>query len=180
MQELPQSLIHTALAHKATIAVAESCTGGRIAAEITTVSGASAAFLGAVVAYDNAVKHTLLGVPRETLDQFGAVSAETAYAMANGVRHALGATHGLATTGIAGPTGATTSKPVGRVYIAIATPAETRVERFQFTGSRNTVQRLATEAALRILLTSLFGAQPHQTPAAQAPSQSQPARPDAT
>ena len=179
MQQLVQTLINSAIAHKATLAVAESCTGGRIASEITAVSGASAIFLGGVIAYDNAVKHALLGVSQETLEKFGAVSAETAYAMANGVRNAIGATHAIATTGIAGPTGATHTKPVGRVYIALATAAETRVERFQFTGSRNTVQRLATDAALRILLTS-FGVQSRQTPAARAPSQSQSTPPGAT
>ena len=176
MQQLSQTLVHNALAHKATIAVAESCTGGRVAAEITAISGASAVFLGGVIAYANAVKHTLLGVPLEILDHFGAVSSETAHAMANGLRRAIGATHSIAITGIAGPTGATATKPVGRVYIALATATETRVERFQFTGSRGNIQRLATESALRILLTSLG----HQTPAHRAPSQSQSAQPDAT
>ncbi len=155
MQQLSNALINSALAHNATLAVAESCTGGRIAAELTAIPGSSTVFLGAIVAYANAIKHDLLHVPQETLDRHGAVSAETAHAMADGLRLVTGATHCLATTGIAGPTGATATKPLGRVYIALVTPKESRVERFQFTGTRHTIQRLATESALRILLTSL-------------------------
>jgi len=152
---LAQTVVNSALAHRATIALAESCTGGRVATEICGVTGASQVFPGGVVAYSNAVKHTLLGVPKEILDTCGAVSAECAHAMAEGARRVFGATHAVAITGIAGPAGATPTKPVGRVYVAVATPQETRVERFNFTGTRHAVQSQAAEAALRILLASL-------------------------
>jgi len=155
MHTLAQTVVNAALAHKATLALAESCTGGRVAAEICGVNGASEIFLGGVVAYSNAVKNSVLGVPQELLDTCGAVSAETAHAMAGGARRVLGATHCVAVTGIAGPTGATATKPVGRVYIAIALPQGTHVERFNFTGTRHAVQTQATEAALRILLAAL-------------------------
>ena len=155
MQQLAQSLVNTALARKAVIGLAESCTGGRVAAAITSVSGASSVFAGGVVAYSNEIKESLLGVRRGTLDEFGAVSAETALEMAEGVRRVTGASHCVSITGIAGPTGATLSKPVGRVYIGLATPHETRVERFQFTGTRQNIQTLATESAMRILMSVL-------------------------
>ncbi|MGH7787099.1 MAG: competence/damage-inducible protein A, partial [Candidatus Binatia bacterium] len=100
-------------ARGATVAVAESCTGGLIGHRLTDVPGSSAYVLGGIVAYSNAVKQAQLGVPAETLAQHGAVSCETAEAMARGVRRALGAGVGLATTGIAGPSGGTAEKPVG-------------------------------------------------------------------
>ena len=157
MQQLAQMVVHAALAHKATLAVAESCTGGRVASALTGVQGASEIFPGGVVAYANAVKQSVLGVPAEVLEQFGAVSAETAHAMAVGVKRVMNATHAIAITGIAGPTGATATKPVGRVYIGLVTPSETRIERFQFNGTRHAVQNMAAESALRILLGTLSG-----------------------
>ncbi|HLI52251.1 MAG TPA: nicotinamide-nucleotide amidohydrolase family protein, partial [Thermomicrobiaceae bacterium] len=101
-----------------TIATAESCTGGLIAHRITTVSGSSAYFVGGVVSYSNALKQKLLGVTEETLRTAGAVSRECALQMAGGVRRLTGATVGISSTGIAGPGGATPTKPVGLVYIA--------------------------------------------------------------
>jgi len=153
---LAQTAINAALKHRATFAFAESCTGGRAAADICAVSGASNVFLGGIVAYSNTVKRDLLGVPQEMLDTCGAVSAETAHAMALGVQRATGASYGVSVTGIAGPTGATATKPVGRVYIALASPDGTvRVERYNFNGTRQHVQTRAVEAATRILIKAL-------------------------
>lgn len=135
-----------------TLATAESCTGGLIAHRLTNVSGSSAYFLGSVVAYHNSVKHALLGVPEEVLAVHGAVSAETARDMASGVRKLLGATHGLAVTGVAGPTGGSADKPVGLVYLAVARQEGTTVIRRQFSGTREDIKSQSAETAIRLLL----------------------------
>lgn len=134
-----------------TVAVAESSTGGLIGHLLTEVPGSSAAFLGGVVAYHNDVKERLLGVPAETLERAGAVSEETVKAMAEGVRKLMGADIGVAVTGIAGPTGATTAKPVGLHYLALAAEGRLLCEWFLWSGSRSENKRLAAEAALRLL-----------------------------
>lgn len=131
-----------------TVAVAESCTGGLIGHRLTDVPGSSAYFVGGVVAYTNTVKRSLLGVRKETLVAHGAVSVETAEEMARGVRRALGATVGLATTGIAGPDGGTPEKPVGTVCIAIDGPSGTRSRRYQLWGTRDWVKLLTSQIAL--------------------------------
>lgn len=105
-----------------TLATAESCTGGNIAHRFTAMPGASDYFLGGVVAYSNEVKTALLGVDPDSLNRYGAVSRSVAEQMAEGVRRATGATYGISTTGIAGPTGGTPDKPVGTVWMAVATP----------------------------------------------------------
>ncbi len=133
------------------LAVAESCTGGRISAAITAVPGASRHFLGGIVAYENAVKLAQLGVPEETLERFGAVSEESALAMARGVRAALHAQIGLATTGIAGPEGGTPEKPVGTLCVAIADARGERAWTLQLRGDRAAIQARATTAALGLL-----------------------------
>jgi PncC family amidohydrolase len=137
---------------RATLATAESCTGGNVAARITSVPGASDYFLGGIVAYANDAKVNLLGVSQETLATRGAVSAECAREMAEGARRALGADLAVSTTGIAGPAGATARKPLGLVYIALAGPDGTQVEEFHFPGGRAVVTDAATEAALLMLL----------------------------
>jgi nicotinamide-nucleotide amidase len=134
-----------------TIAVAESCTGGRIAALLTAVPGSSRSFLGGIVAYDNAVKIAQLGVSEQTLAQFGAVSEEAVRAMARGARERLHASYAVSTTGIAGPDGGTPEKPVGLVWFAVDTGEETHVQRFNFRGDRDAVQRRATVMALGIV-----------------------------
>lgn len=134
-----------------TVAVAESSTGGLIGHLLTEVAGSSAAFLGGVVAYHNDVKQRLLGVPPEILEQAGAVSEEAAKAMAEGVRRLLGADIGLAVSGIAGPTGATPTKPVGLHYVALAAEKELLCQRFLWSASRSENKRAAAEAALRLL-----------------------------
>lgn len=134
------------------LATAESCTGGSVAARITSVAGASDYFLGGIVAYSNDAKVKLLGVSLETLATRGAVSAECAREMAEGARRALGADLAVSTTGIAGPGGATARKPVGLVYIALAGPDGVRAEEFHFPGGRAVITDAATEAALLMLL----------------------------
>lgn len=116
-----------------TISVAESCTGGGIGAAITDVSGASAVFPGGVIAYANAAKKSLLGVPEKVIIENGAVSAEVAIAMAEGVLAVFQSDISVAVTGIAGPAGGTEAKPVGLVYIATAQAGkDAKVEEFQF------------------------------------------------
>ncbi len=138
-----------------TVAAAESLTGGNVSARITAIAGSSAYFLGGIVAYSNAAKASLLGVSEETLATRGAVSAECAREMAEGARRAFGADVAIATTGIAGPGGATERKPVGLVYIALAGPDGVTTEEFHFPGGRAVVTDASAEAALLMLLRGL-------------------------
>jgi nicotinamide-nucleotide amidase len=156
-EETLESAVRDALlARGETIAVAESCTGGRIAAALTTMPGSSAVFHGGIVAYDNAVKERELDVPAATIAEHGAVSEETVRAMASGVRSRLGCSVGLATSGVAGPDGGSLAKPVGTVWFALASPDGTVVaERMQFRGDRNAVQARATTYALAFAWRSL-------------------------
>jgi nicotinamide-nucleotide amidase len=134
-----------------TVATAESCTGGMIAERLTAVPGASDVFVGSVVAYGDDVKRGTLDVPADVLARHGAVSAETAAAMAFGVRERLGADVAVAVTGIAGPTGGTDEKPVGLVYLHAETPESARGVEFQFPGDRDSIRRRATVTALHLL-----------------------------
>lgn len=141
----------------ATLAVAESCTGGALSASFTSMAGASDYFLGGVVSYSNDVKANVLGVSRDTLERYGAVSEETAVEMADGVRRLCGADYALSTTGIAGPTGGSEDKPVGTVWIGLATPNGTTARKFVFSKLRpQNIERFATAAAnmLRLELVS--------------------------
>ncbi|MBV9737365.1 MAG: competence/damage-inducible protein A [Candidatus Eremiobacteraeota bacterium] len=139
-----------------TLAVAESCTGGRVSARLTSVAGASRTFLGGVVSYDNVVKVDALGVPEELLAQFGAVSGEVVTAMAQGVRKRLGADVAIATTGIAGPDGGTPEKPVGLVWLAVADPERVETQQLHLQGSREIIQLRATVAALGLLWKTFY------------------------
>lgn len=135
-----------------TVAVAESCTGGRVAAALTSVPGSSQSFLGGVVAYDNSVKTRTLGVREQTLQRFGAVSEETALEMARGVRERLGTDYGISTTGVAGPSGGTPEKPVGLVWFAVCgNGVEKTLQRTMPPGDRDSIQARATVAALTLL-----------------------------
>lgn len=133
-----------------TLATAESCTGGLVAERLTSVPGASDVFLGGIVAYANAVKERELGVPADTIADYGAVSAETARAMAAGVRMRLGADVGLAVTGIAGPDGGTPEKPVGLVHVHVETPSESRGIDFSYPADRESIRRRAAVAVLHL------------------------------
>ena len=138
-----------------TLAVAESLTGGLVCDRITDISGSSRYFLGGVTAYANEVKMTVLGVSPETLDDHGAVSAETVLQMARGVRTALGADFGISTSGIAGPTGGTPDKPVGTTWIGFSAADGEEARYFLFQGERLAVKRQAAEAALQLLVDHL-------------------------
>jgi PncC family amidohydrolase len=138
-----------------TLAVAESCTGGSLAAAITDIPGVSAFFVGGVVSYANEVKQDLLSVPATILSDHGAVSAQTARAMASGVRERLGADVGISVTGIAGPGGATPGKPVGLVYVGVATPKEDNVRRDIWHGDRSEVRASSVRGALELALRML-------------------------
>jgi nicotinamide-nucleotide amidase len=132
-------------------ATAESCTGGMVAAALTDVAGSSEAFAGGVVAYSNRLKQDLLGVPGDVLEQHGAVSAETAAAMAAGARARLGADAAVSVTGIAGPGGGSEEKPVGLVYLHVSSPAGEDVRRMDIPGAREAVRGRAATAALQLL-----------------------------
>ena len=132
----------------ATVATAESCTGGLIGNVITEVSGSSAYYKGGIVAYSNELKERLLGVRHETLEQYGAVSEETAIEMARGCLAVTGADYAIATTGISGPTGATEEKPLGLVYVAIASREEVVCNRYVFTTTRQQHQQRTANQAL--------------------------------
>lgn len=138
------------------LALAESCTGGLTSHRITRVAGSSEYFLGGVVAYSNELKQQLLGVEESILIEYGAVSPETARAMAEGLRHATGADLALAVTGIAGPTGGTAEKPVGTVCFGLAAPGQTEDFQFCFDGERWQVQEAAANKALDILRLNLM------------------------
>lgn len=131
-----------------TLVTAESCTGGLVASTLTAVPGASEVFLGGVVAYADRVKESELGVPREVLERHGAVSAETAAAMARGARARLDADVALAVTGIAGPGGASADKPVGLVFVHASAPSGEHAQRSDLPGDREMVRGRATAMAL--------------------------------
>ena len=134
-----------------TIAVAESCTGGLIAHQLTNVPGSSAYFMGGVVAYANEVKERVLGVSGETLSAHGAVSEECAREMARGARRLFDTDVAISSTGIAGPAGGTPQKPVGLVYVALAAQGFERCERYLWQGDRLENKRSTSEAALEML-----------------------------
>lgn len=136
---------------KLSLSVAESCTGGLIKHRITNVSGSSTYFLGGVVAYQNDVKERLLGVPHHVLEAHGAVSKETAIHMAEGVRNLFSSDIGIGITGVAGPTGATFSKPVGLVYIGLSNTKSTEWEEHRFGGKRLDIKNQSAQAALDML-----------------------------
>ena len=134
-----------------TLATAESCTGGLVAARLTSVPGSSDVFVGGVVSYANEVKASALGVPEDVLLLHGAVSAETAAAMAAGARSRLGADVAVAVTGIAGPGGGTPEKPVGLVYVHAAAPGGERTADFVLPGDRETVRARSAVSALHLV-----------------------------
>jgi len=123
--------------NRLTLACAESCTGGLIAKRITDIAGCSDVFVGGCVTYANEAKMRLLGVSAETLEQFGAVSEQTAREMARGVRERLGADIGVSATGIAGPTGGTPEKPVGTVFVGISTVKGEEVRKLSLSAMRS-------------------------------------------
>jgi nicotinamide-nucleotide amidase len=155
--DLAESVGGCLLSAAATVAVAESCTGGLIAKRLTDRAGSSRFFLGGIVAYANEVKSDLLGVPMDILERHGAVSEEVAGSMARGVAGRLGARFGIGTTGIAGPGGGSDERPVGTVWLAVSSPRKLTVRRERFPGGREEVRERAAQAALHLLLRVLEG-----------------------
>ncbi len=140
----------------ATLAVAESCTGGLLAERITSISGSSRYFLGGALVYSNELKTDFAGVPASLIKKHGAVSREVAAAMAEGIRKRCKATFGVGITGVAGPTGGTEEKPVGRVYNALASADGTQVEERNFPGDRKRVRWFASQLALDMVRRKLM------------------------
>lgn len=147
-ESLEQVVARVLTGNRATIAVAESCTGGMLAERLTNVPGSSSYFLGGVVCYSNELKISLVGVPKEMIEAKGAVSSEVALALADGIRRRSGATIGVGITGIAGPTGGTADKPVGLVHIGLADAQGAFENVFRFPGDRDRIRRVATQTAL--------------------------------
>jgi nicotinamide-nucleotide amidase len=149
--DLAAVVLELVRALSATLAVAESCTGGLLGARITAVPGASAVFVGGVIAYADAVKTAQLGIPPESLRAAGAVSESVARAMADGAARVFGARCALGVTGIAGPTGGTPEKPVGTVWMAARADQRTRAVRVRYPGERDEVRARAAQGALDLL-----------------------------
>ncbi len=141
---------------EATLAVAESCTGGMLAERITSVPGSSRYFLGGAVVYDNSLKTELAGVPPLLIAEYGAVSSQVAVALAEGIRERTKAKLGVGITGIAGPAGGTEQKPVGLVYVALADGAKTDVVERKFIGDRDRIRHWATQQALDMVRRKLI------------------------
>jgi len=135
-----------------TIATAESCTGGLVSSILTDISGSSAVLMGGIVSYSNEAKMKLLGVSEDTLEEFGAVSAQTAHEMANGARSVFKVDVAVSITGVAGPTGGTGEKPVGLVFIGLANRKGVQVVRFQWKLDRIGNKEASTKATLEFLL----------------------------
>ena len=150
-----QEVAERLLAARWTVSVAESCTAGGLAFEMTRVAGSSAFFIGGIIAYDNAVKTALLDVSVDHLMRFGAVSAETAETMATACRARFGTDLAVSITGIAGPGGGSEAKPIGLVYIALADRSGPRSVEYHFIGDRREVRRQAIDAALDRILERL-------------------------
>jgi nicotinamide-nucleotide amidase len=151
LSELAARLQATAVKHGVSVATAESCTGGLVGHAITSNAGASAFYLGGVVSYADAVKEGSLGVPREAITRHGAVSAQVAVAMAQGVRERLRSDFAVAVTGVAGPDGGTAAKPVGLTYVAVAGPEGHEVRRFVWAGDRTANKEASADAAIQLL-----------------------------
>ena len=149
---------------QATVATAESCTGGLIAARLTDAPGSSDFFIAGYVTYTDAQKHSILGIPQALLDQHTAVSEPVAAAMAEAARRLSGATYGVASTGYAGPSGGTETEPVGTIYLAIAAPGGTRCTRLRYGADRYRNRTLATQTSLDLLRKTI-----QSEPAAKAP-----------
>jgi nicotinamide-nucleotide amidase len=150
-EELEQAIAKLLLENNATLSTAESCTGGYLAHTITANAGSSAYYLGSVISYSNEVKMDLLGVKKETLESYGAVSEETVIQMAEGARKVLKSTYALATSGIAGPDGGTEEKPVGTIWLACAGPEGTVARKILSTKTRLVNIQYGSKAALNLL-----------------------------
>lgn len=152
---LEERAVEALLAKGYTVTTAESCTGGLIAATLINVPGISEIYREGYITYANEAKEKLLGVSRETLEQYGAVSEETAREMAKGAAESAGAEVSLVSTGIAGPSGGTPEKPVGLVYLGCCLKGKVTVRKENFHGDRESIRRQAVASALELLLSVL-------------------------
>jgi nicotinamide-nucleotide amidase len=156
-ETLEEVIVKLLIKRNETVATAESCTGGLVADRITNVPGASEVFLAGYVTYANAAKTDVLNVDRKMIDKQGAVSEEVARAMAEGARERARSTFALSTTGVAGPTGGSAEKPVGTVYVGLASgDSETIVKKFFYPTDRETFKQLAAQSALDLLRRRIF------------------------
>jgi len=154
--DLAESVLALCRSRRLTVAVAESCTGGMLGQRLTAVPGSSDVFRGGIIAYDNQVKEQLLGVDHATIAENGAVSVETAAAMASGARQRLGASVGIGITGIAGPGGGTAEKPVGTVCVAIDGDGITSARSLRLIGDREEIRQRSAQSALDMLRRALI------------------------
>jgi nicotinamide-nucleotide amidase len=157
-EQLETVIVRLLTERKQTLALAESCTGGFVANRITNVPGASSVFLAGLVTYSNAAKEQFLGVKPETLREHGAVSEEVAREMVDGVRRQTGADYTLSVTGIAGPSGGTPGKPVGTVYLGLATATETQIVHHVNAFDRETFKYVTSQQALELLRKAILAA----------------------
>jgi nicotinamide-nucleotide amidase len=155
-ESLEEVLVKFLTERKQTLAVAESCTGGLLANRVTNVPGASVVFLAGYIVYANEAKTDLLRVDPKLIAQHGAVSEQVARAMAEGARRRAGSTYALATTGVAGPGGGSTEKPVGTVHIALAAADKTVARKLFFPGDRETFKQLTAQTAFEMLRKKLM------------------------
>ena len=155
-ESLEQIVSYFLQMRSATLSVAESCTGGLVAERLTSISGSSRYFIGGVVAYSNELKTQFADVPQDLLDLYGAVSAQVAGALAEGIRKRCGTTLGLGVTGVAGPTGGTPEKPVGLVFHALASDSGTEVIKRTFPGDRERIRWFASQQALDMVRRKLM------------------------
>lgn len=165
--DLAERLQGLCLGRGLTVSVAESCTGGLVAATITEVSGSSGYFLGGIVSYADSAKAALLGVPEVMLAAHGAVSAQAALAMATGARARFGSTLAASITGVAGPDGGTEAKRVGLTYVGLADAGGADVRRFTFAGDRGAIREAAAGAALEWLIERAGDPAAHQAAAGE-------------
>ncbi len=156
MEKIETTLCKLLIEKKMKLATAESCTGGLIAQKITSVPGASECFDCGVITYSNEQKHKLLGVSMTTLEDFGAVSEQTALEMCKGVKHLADADFGISVTGIAGPGGGTPQKPVGTVWIGICGECIHKAEKFVFDGDRQQVRESTAKKALEMVKNAII------------------------
>ena len=159
---LQEDVVEKLVKHKLKVATAESCTGGLVSERITRVSGASEVFDCGICSYSNEIKTKVLGVRQDTLSVLGAVSAETAIQMAEGVKKLSGSDIGISTTGIAGPTGGTPEKPVGTVFVGVCTKDKSYSLKLSLGGanntnnSRNYIRKLTSDAVLFTVLNIIY------------------------
>lgn len=155
-ETLEQIVLYYLEMKAATLSVAESCTGGLVSERLTSISGSSRSFVGGAIVYSNELKSEFAGVPPSVLERYGAVSKETAEALAEGIRERCDTTLGVGVTGIAGPSGGTAEKPIGLVYIGVSDGKTTDVVERRFTGDRNRIRSYAAQTALDLVRRKLM------------------------